>query len=247
MKTKQCNHCGEHKLATTENFSKKSSAKDGLYGFCKPCKAEKDRAYRKNNKEKVIERRKKYYQANSKRIKAKSRKYYNDNRQDRVDYAVARKRERKRTDPVFRLRERISNAIYCVLFRDAYTGKGSSTWQALPYTPEQLKEHLQAQFDEHMTWDNYGDYWHIDHIYPQSLLPYDSMEHPNFQKCWALDNLQPLEKIENIKKSNKILDKYKQVSYDMKKLNTNASRMLSDGTLRPAPSTDTPQDNGEEQ
>ena len=33
MKTKQCNHCGEHKLATTENFPRKSSSKDGLYGF----------------------------------------------------------------------------------------------------------------------------------------------------------------------------------------------------------------------
>jgi len=45
----------------------------------------------------------------------------------------------------------------------------------------------------------------VDHIYPQSLLPYDSYDDPNFQKCWALENLQPLEAIENLKKSNKII------------------------------------------
>lgn len=55
-----------------------------------------------------------------------------------------------------------------------------------------------------MNWDNWGAYWHIDHIYPVSLLPYSSMEEDNFKRCWALDNLRPLEKIANIKKGNKI-------------------------------------------
>lgn len=62
----------------------------------------------------------------------------------------------------------------------------------------------EKQFDSNMNWSNYGKYWHIDHIYPQSLLPYTSMTDENFKKCWALDNLQPLEKIANIKKGNKI-------------------------------------------
>ena len=75
----------------------------------------------------------------------------------------------------------------------------------LPYTPQELREHLETQFDDKMSWDNYGTYWHVDHIFPQSKMPYDSFEHPNFQKAWALSNLQPLEAIENIKKGAKIL------------------------------------------
>jgi hypothetical protein len=86
------------------------------------------------------------------------------------------------------------------------TTKGGKTFSALPYTPSDLVEHLENQFDDKMNWDNYGDYWVVDHIYPQSLLPYSSLEDENFQKCWALENLQPLEKIANIRKSNKILD-----------------------------------------
>ena len=55
-----------------------------------------------------------------------------------------------------------------------------------------------------MSWENYGSYWQINHIYPQSKLPYTSMEEENFKICWALSNLRPLEKITNIRKGNKI-------------------------------------------
>jgi hypothetical protein len=62
-----------------------------------------------------------------------------------------------------------------------------------------------------MTWENYGSYsskiwdddnvsiwtWQIDHIIPQSCLPYASMEDDNFNKCWALENLRPLSAKQN--------------------------------------------------
>ncbi|MGI0058729.1 MAG: hypothetical protein ACREBJ_03080 [Nitrosotalea sp.] len=73
----------------------------------------------------------------------------------------------------------------------------------------ELKEHLEKQFEPWMNWQNHGRAvidkrtWQIDHIVSQSKLPYASMEDENFQKCWALNNLRPLESFENIKKSNK--------------------------------------------
>ena len=82
--------------------------------------------------------------------------------------------------------------------------KDKKTFDILPYTKKELMAHLESQFDENMTWENYGQ-WHIDHVYPQSKLPYDSLEHPNFQKCWALENLRPLCAKENIRKSDKII------------------------------------------
>ena len=61
-----------------------------------------------------------------------------------------------------------------------------------------------------MAWDNYGGRtedprktWHIDHIIPHSSFNYISLEDTEFQKCWALENLRPLEKIENMKKGNR--------------------------------------------
>ena len=67
-----------------------------------------------------------------------------------------------------------------------------------------------------MSWSNWGKYdyinwddnnlstwtWNIDHIIPQAKLPYDSMEHPNFEKCWILSNLRPLSSKQNLLKSN---------------------------------------------
>lgn len=57
-----------------------------------------------------------------------------------------------------------------------------------------------------MSWENYGDYWQIDHIVPQSKLCFSSMEDDNFKKCWALENLRPLEGFLNRKKYNKLIE-----------------------------------------
>jgi hypothetical protein len=206
MRTKTCTKCGLDKEVNAENFGKRASSKDGFAHECKTCKAERDRKYREANKERLSALGKEHYQKNREKVKARSRKYYENNREHVIARGYEYKKRRLKEDPVYRMRESVSNSIYCALFRKDFKGtKRSSVWSVLPYTPEQLKEHLEAQFDEYMAWDNYGDYWHIDHIYPQSLLPYDSLEHENFQKCWALENLQPLEAIENMKKSNKII------------------------------------------
>jgi hypothetical protein len=99
-----------------------------------------------------------------------------------------------------KVRQNVSRMI-----RNALTGytKSKPTFDALNYTLQDLKEHLESKFQEGMTWDNYGE-WHIDHIIPQSKLKYTSMDDENFKKCWALDNLQPLWARDNLKKGNKI-------------------------------------------
>jgi hypothetical protein len=103
-----------------------------------------------------------------------------------------------------KLRKGVSKLIRFYLFKQLIP-KTSSTWKNLPYTPKDLKEHLEKQFDDNMSWNNYGKYWTIDHIIPQSKLLFKDFNDENFLKCWRLENLRPLEKIANIKKSNKII------------------------------------------
>ena len=110
--------------------------------------------------------------------------------------------KRRREDPVFKLRHHVSTLVYhAITLRQGKT-KGGSTFAHLPYTPLQLKEHIEKQFDACMTWDNYGSYWQMDHIMPQAALIYDSLTHPNFAKCWDLSNLRPLEKSKNASKGS---------------------------------------------
>ncbi|MDD4989741.1 MAG: hypothetical protein PHW31_00295 [Candidatus Pacebacteria bacterium] len=82
--------------------------------------------------------------------------------------------------------------------------KAGQKWEDLVgYSLEELVKHLEKQFDEKMFWDNYGKYWAVDHVKPKTLFNYTSPNNPKFKQCWALNNLQPLEKIENIKKGNR--------------------------------------------
>ena len=80
--------------------------------------------------------------------------------------------------------------------------KEGRTFEILGYTKHDLKNHLESQFTEGMSFENYGE-WHIDHIRPIASFNYDSTEHPDFKKCWALNNLQPLWAKDNMSKGNK--------------------------------------------
>ena len=66
--------------------------------------------------------------------------------------------------------------------------------------PDVLKEHIKKQLKDNMTFENYGE-WEIDHIKPVSLFNLEN-EQEMFE-CFNYKNLQPLWKIDNIKKSNK--------------------------------------------
>ncbi len=202
METQKCKGCEKDLPATLEHYKKESRNNSGLTGKCRKCLYQMNKKWREANPERAkgLDKRKqqRYYEKHGDKIREESRK--------RMATPEAKKRARDRMrelrkDPVQKMRMRVSRQV-----RFALNGqrKSKRTFEALPYSPEQLKEHLENQFDSKMTWDNYGTYWHIDHIYPQSLLPYDSLEHPNFQKCWALENLRPLEAKANIKKGNKV-------------------------------------------
>lgn len=81
---------------------------------------------------------------------------------------------------------------------------GRRTFDLLGYTADELKRHLEAQFTEGMSWENYGE-WHIDHRIPLAAHEYESAECPDFKRAWALTNLQPLWALENMSKGAKRL------------------------------------------
>jgi hypothetical protein len=220
MKTKTCSKCKEEKPANKEAFT---TTGDKLASWCRECSRQKARAYRKANRELVRERDKKFYQKNRDRLRAYTKQHqsspeYKEKKRlydieykrkyrsnpEKIELENRYVREKIKSDPVFRIQRNVSKAVWQALKMNG-SGKSHPTWKALPYTPQELKEHIEKQFEPWMTWENHGE-WHIDHIYPQSKLPYDSLVHPNFQKCWALENLQPLCAIKNIKKSDKVLD-----------------------------------------
>lgn len=67
--------------------------------------------------------------------------------------------------------------------------------QYLDFTYGSFLVHLESQFTSEMNWENYGEYWEIDHIIPK--LKYNSPEDKNFKIYWSLANLRPLTVAEN--------------------------------------------------
>lgn len=71
------------------------------------------------------------------------------------------------------------------------------------YSYESLISHLESQFKEGMTWENYGK-WHVDHKIPVSFFQFNSTDDVEFKMCWRLENLQPLWAKENQSKGNRL-------------------------------------------
>lgn len=220
---KKCTIC---KLELEVNeFGKDKSRGDGLSSHCKKCNTIKQKKYAERNREKINahnkktyekhkEKRKQYAKDNyehikevrklrEKDLKEYQKKWQEENREKRNEQAKNWQRNKKKKDPQYKLNSVISNSI-CQSLKIFNLSKSKCGWQkAVGYTLEELVKHLEAQFDENMNWDNHGSYWHIDHIKPKSLFVFESLEDEEFKKCWALNNLQPLEAKENIRKSNK--------------------------------------------
>ena len=201
----------KQKLYSNINEEKIKERRRNYYLKNKETIKQKTKTYRENNSDKYKEYLREYNKENREYLSESKKEYYIKNKDRFTEYRKNNKDrknkwacDRMKNDICFKMRLYVS-----IFVREALKKQGKSknnpTWSKLPYTPQQLKGHLESQFDSNMTWDNYGLYWNIDHIYPQSKLLYDSLDHPNFLKCWSLNNLRPLEKIENIKKSNKVL------------------------------------------
>jgi len=137
--------------------------------------------YRITNKEKINENKKIYSEKNREKIN----KYYTD---------------RKKIDPLFRLSHLVRCRIHTFL-KLRNINKPNKTFNIVGCSPKFLKEHLEKQFTEGMSWELMGKYIHIDHIVPLS----SAITEEDVYKLCHYTNLQPLWAKDNLKKNGKIL------------------------------------------
>ncbi len=111
---------------------------------------------------------------------------------------------KKQTNPIYKLecnlRSRIRSAINQK--RSGGTVKSAKTIELLGAPINDVYKHLEAQFKQGMTWENYGK-WHVDHILPCSSFDLGKAEEQ--LKCFNYKNLQPLWATDNLKKHAKII------------------------------------------
>lgn len=150
------------------------------------------RRWQTNHPDKVREMQRELYRKNADKINKRRSILHKENPQYYIN------RNLKITEKG-RLNARMSASI-----RQSLRGnKGGWHWEKLVgYTVDDLKRHLEKQFQSGMSWKNMGE-WHIDHITPVSIFNFETHNHIDFQRCWALKNLRPLWAKENRRKNNK--------------------------------------------
>ena len=160
-----------------------------------------------NSKPETKERKRKNYDKWYENNKEHRKQYMKEYREKNIEKIRKTKRDyernRKATDPLYKLISNFRTAIYQVL-KESNVDKNEHYFDILPYSQGELIQHLENQFTDDLTWDNYGE-WHVDHITPISSFNIREMGDEEFIKCWSLENLQPLWGDENIRKSNSIL------------------------------------------
>jgi hypothetical protein len=156
--------------------------------------------YRESNKNIISEQKKIYYKKNKEHILSYHKEYRKKNR-DKFNLYGKNHRIKNNPNPVFKVWNNTRKRIREYLKLNNIT-KSNKTFDIVGCSPEFLKEHLEQQFIEGMSWDNHGLYgWHIDHIIPLSSA---KTEEEIYKLC-HYTNLQPLWAEDNLRKSNKIL------------------------------------------
>ena len=110
---------------------------------------------------------------------------------------------RKKTDPKFYLNYNISAAIR----KSLNNNKAGRHWEDLTgYTLKDLIKRLKKTIPKGYNWKDFLEgKFHIDHIIPISAFNFTESEHIDFQRCWALSNLQLLPVRENLLKGNHLI------------------------------------------
>lgn len=152
------------------------------------------REYYLNNKEEMKYRSRKNRQNEDKnKAKSRAKKWRLRNKKRLSDRRSNYRKKRIENDPSFRLRGSIRSLI-SISLKNGFTIKSKKTIEILGCSFDEFKIFIENKFDEKMNWENYGEYWQLDHIKPISWAVnekelYEFNHYSNFQPLYWLDNI----------------------------------------------------------
>ncbi len=114
--------------------------------------------------------------------------------------------KRMKNDLNYKFRILLRNRVRAVLNEQFIKDRKNKTLDLIGCDLNFLKEHIEKQFKSGMSWNNWSKYgWHLDHIKP--CASFNLTKDEEQKKCFNFTNLQPLWATENLKKSNKIIER----------------------------------------
>lgn len=212
---KLCKKCGT--VQDESHFHK------GRSRWCKSCVKAASREYYLRNKERINEYNRTYAIENREKKNERQRRYNKTHGEsearklwkiknaDKIKQYQKTSKERRKKKNALYMREKrkepsaaLYNRMSVGINRSLKDGKAGRHWETIVgYTVHELKAHLEKHFHDGMSWENMGQ-WHIDHVIPKSAFNFMSHKDIDFERCWSLDNLQPMWARDNQVKSNKL-------------------------------------------
>lgn len=187
---------------------------------------EYNQAYRKENRDILIEKSRKKYRADPEKYIQRSKEwaenngdaiskmrklYCKNNRGKIAKYRRSYCKNRRKSDPLFKLMTNLRTTINRAITRESKTGRSI---ELLGCSIKELKRHLESQFRPGMTWDNWSlRGWHIDHRDP--ISSFDLSDPEQQRACFHYSNLQPLWALENLEKHAKIRQTKEEILAEM--------------------------------
>jgi hypothetical protein len=238
MATRVCTKCKQEKGIS--EFNKNRQKKDGRRCTCRDCDTAYNREYRRThreqgiiysrehykthkkekleyaqkNKERVNGIKKRYIERHPERRLEQCRRYYQTHKDRYKAYCIKNKeelnkwrREYHQNNPQARIAHNLRTRICAVLSNKS---RGSRLNTLVGCDMDYLKKHLEAQWTEGMSWQNYGrgtGLWSLDHIQP--LYFYDLTKEDECRVAFHFSNMQPMWYPENSSKSNRYSGGYK--------------------------------------
>jgi hypothetical protein len=183
MTTMICKKCSRELPADKASFVMyRQAGVERLKPECRECNRKVSSDYKAQNRVKIAAYNSVYKAAHTAETTAYNRDYF----------------AKRRQEPEFRIKARNRSRI-----SDLLRGKTrASSETLLGCTYQQFIVWLSYQFDNHMTMDNYGSYWHLDHVIP--CASFDFNDKTQQRKCFHWTNYSPCEGKENILKSDTI-------------------------------------------
>jgi len=174
------------------------------------------RRYNEKHKILINARGRHYYHSTIPYQKARSKKYHAKNKEKRYKkiracrlrniekYRETRNRWRRKqykNNPAYRIANTCRAKIHTSLRRQK-VNKSNRSLTLLGCSWKFFKSFLEAQFENGMTWDNYGSYWNIDHRIPVSSFDLKISE--NQAKAFHYSNCKPMVSVQNFSKWTKM-------------------------------------------
>lgn len=170
--------------------------KEGFMGVKAQCK-ECNKKYDKKFQEKTNYRTKR---DKTQKAKEYRKQYVEKNKDWWRKYEREYKTSRRQEDMFFKIKSNLSSRLSDLIQNRII---GQRTIELLGCDRNTFLQHIESQFTEGMTWENYGlKGWHIDHIIP--ISSYDLTNESEVKKACHYSNLQPLWWKDNLEKGNKI-------------------------------------------